>query len=65
MPNLYDTDFDPLALLLELAAKCEELETTQNRIIEVLNNQTGVIQTQSQFIETLYKRIQLLEERTQ
>ena len=63
--DIYDTDFDPLATLLELCHKVEQLEDMQNRLITVINNQTDVIKTQAQFIDQIYKKLQLLEERTQ
>ena len=60
--DLRDTDWDPMAALLELIAKYEALEQQQNRIVEHMNNQASIIHQQSRIIEDMFHRLQKLEE---
>lgn len=54
--------YDPYEVLLTLQSQMEELQQQNNRIIEHLNTQAGIVHAQARVLENLFQRLQQLEE---
>lgn len=60
--DLSDTDFDPYEQLLTLTHQYEQLCYQNQRIIDVVNQQSEIIKAQSVFIEQFQKRLDAIEQ---
>lgn len=60
--DLRSEGYDPFDVLLTLQSQVEQLQQQQEKIIEHLNNQAGIVHAQARVMENLFQRIQQLEE---
>ena len=62
MTDLSTEGYDPFDVLLTLQSQVEQLMEQQQRIIEHLNTQAGIVHAQARVLENLFERITQLEE---